>query len=131
MENEKFIRLEDFDIYQLSMEIGEDVWHIVLQWNQFAKDTVGNQVVRSSDSIAANIAEGYGRFTYKERKRFCYFSRGSLIETKSWCQKALNRQLLSKESHDKLLIKMSNLHKMLNSYIKKLKEKERNSKDEY
>ncbi len=100
-------------------------------WNQFAQNTVGNQVVRSADSIAANIAEGYGRFTYKERKRYCYYSRGSLMETKSWCKKALNRKLMTQQMYDNVHLKMTNIHKMLNSYIKKLKEKEINSKDEY
>ncbi len=131
MENEKFIKLEDFEIYQIAMEIGEEVWNIVSVWNNLAQNTVGTQIIRSADSIAANIAEGYGRFTYKERKRFCYFSRGSLMETKSWSRKSLNRKLVSQDIYDKLLQKMENHHKMLNSYIKTLREKEKNSKDEY
>jgi four helix bundle protein len=52
-----------------------------------AKGTVGKQLVRPSDTISANIAEGFGRFHYKENKNFCYFSRGSLIETKGWLNK--------------------------------------------
>jgi transglutaminase/protease-like cytokinesis protein 3 len=62
MTNDKLIKLDDFDIYKIAMEIGEDVWNIVKDWESFAKNTIGNQIVRSADSIAANIAEGYGRF---------------------------------------------------------------------
>ena len=131
MANEKLIKLEDFELYNLSMEIGEEVWKAVENWNSFAQNTVGTQVVRSADSIAANIAEGYGRFTYKERKRYCYFSRGSLMETKTWMKKAVNRNLITEEYFDKNLHKMQNLHKMLNSYIKTLKANEKNAIDEY
>jgi four helix bundle protein len=69
------IRLEDLEIYQLALEIGELAWAIVEKWENFSKNTVGNQFVRSADSISANIAEGYGRYFYKDRKQFCYYSR--------------------------------------------------------
>jgi four helix bundle protein len=75
-------KLEDFELYQISMNIGEEVWNIVATWDSFAKNTLGNQLVRSADSIAANIAEGYGRFHFKDRRQFTYYSRGSLLETK-------------------------------------------------
>jgi len=77
------ILLEDLEIYQLALEIGEDVWKIVDGWTFFARRAVGGQFVEAADSIAANIAEGYGRFFYKDRKQFCYYSRGSLMETKT------------------------------------------------
>lgn len=78
------LRLEDLDIYQLALEIGEDVWKVVGKWDAFSKRTLGRQFVDAADSISANIAEGYGRYFYKDRKIFCYYSRGSLLETKNW-----------------------------------------------
>ena len=82
------LKLEELDVYRMAMEIGERVWAVADGWNFFAKDTVGKQLVRAADSIAANIAEGYGRYHYKENKLFCYYARGSLMETKTWLQKA-------------------------------------------
>jgi four helix bundle protein len=70
------MRLEDLRIYQLAMDIGERVWEIVVRWDYFAKDTVGKQLVKATDSMAANLSEGYGRFHYKENKQFCYYCRG-------------------------------------------------------
>ncbi|WP_218134326.1 four helix bundle protein [Mucilaginibacter sp. P25] len=61
------------------------------------------QANRSSDSIGANIAEGFGRFHYKENKKFCYFGRGSVIETKGWLKKANTRSLISDEDYQTLL----------------------------
>ena len=52
------IRLEELEIYQLAMEIGDEVWEIVSKWDAFPKRTLGAQFITAVDSIAANIAEG-------------------------------------------------------------------------
>mgnify|MGYP002397671073 CR=1 FL=1 len=113
--------MEDLEIYQLALEVGEIVWAMVIKWEYFEKKTVGSQFVEAADSISANIAEGYGRYFYKDRKMFCYFSRGSLMETKNWATKSVNRSLITKAEHDILLEKLKQLHHKLNMYIKKLK----------
>ena len=109
--------LDDLKVYQLSMELGERVWHLVTPWDYFAKDTLGKQVVRSADSIAANISEGFGRYFYKENKRFCYYSRGSLHETRTWLAKASNRGLVGQEDYEQLSDELDVAAKMLNRYI--------------
>jgi|SRR5471030_1162323 len=111
-------RLEDLEIYSLSEKFADEIWHIVTEWNYFEKDTVGKQLVRSADSISANIAEGFGRFHYKENKNFCYFSRGSLIETKTWIVKARKRNLISEEKYEVLIKELEIVHIKLNAYIK-------------
>lgn len=60
--------LHDLRVYQQSMEIGERIWPTGCRWNYFAKDTVGKQLVRSADSIAANLSEGFGRYHYAEKQ---------------------------------------------------------------
>ncbi|MCD4769264.1 MAG: four helix bundle protein, partial [Bacteroidales bacterium] len=91
------MKLEELQVYQLSMEIGEKVWNIVITWDYFLKDTIGKQMVRAVDSVAANLSEGFGRYHYKESKNFSYYSRGSLYETKTWLTKAYNRNLITEE----------------------------------
>ena len=113
--------LDDLDIYQQALEIGEYVWNLVTRWEYFSKRSVGGQYVEAADSIASNIAEGYGRYFYKDRKQFYYYSRGSLLETKTWTTKSFNRALISKEEFDTLTEKLKTLHFKLNTYIKKLK----------
>ncbi|HRI22068.1 MAG TPA: four helix bundle protein [Panacibacter sp.] len=119
--------LEDLEIYQVAIQVGETIWSIVIKWDSLAKRTVGEQLVRAADSIAANIAEGYGRYFYKDRKQFCYYSRGSLLETKTWITKALERKLISQSEYDDIMDKLKNLHFKLNTYIKKLKENSDNN----
>ena len=72
------MNLEELQVYQLSMELGEKIWKIVSEWNYFSKDTIGKQLIRNSDSVAANIAEGFGRYHFKKTKNFSYYARGSL-----------------------------------------------------
>jgi len=111
-------RLEDLEVYTLSEVFGNEIWDIVIGWDYFAKDTVGKQMVRSADSISANIAEGFGRFHYKENKNFCYFSRGSVIETKGWLKKSVHRNLISEEQYQIFFQKLELIHIKLNAYIK-------------
>src|SRR3978361_1109226 len=111
-------RLEDLEIYQLAESFSDEIWFTVLEWDYFAKDTLGKQMVRAVDSIGANIAEGMGRFHFKENKNFCYFSRGSLIETKSWLTKAKTRSLISEQQYEEYLKKLATIHLKLNAYIK-------------
>ncbi|MEJ0056255.1 MAG: four helix bundle protein [Bacteroidota bacterium] len=113
--------LEDFNAYQLAMELGEDVWKAVEKWNYFQKDTVGKQLVRAADSIAANLSEGLGRFHYKEVKNFSYYSRGSLFETRTWLTKASNRNLIDQEEWLCLKDKIDRVGKMINGYINSLR----------
>jgi four helix bundle protein len=113
-----YYNLEDLEVYQLAESFSDEIWFIVHGWDYFAKDTVGKQIVRSADSISANIAEGYGRYHYKENRNFCYFSRGSIIETKGWLKKSKNRNLLGEEEFNGLFEKLQTIHLKLNAYLK-------------
>ena len=113
-----YYSLEDLEVYQLAESFGDEIWFLVMEWDYFAKDTIGKQIARSADSISANIAEGYGRYHYKENRNFCYFSRGSIIETKGWLKKAKNRDLISEDQFDILFEKLQTIHLKLNAYLK-------------
>jgi four helix bundle protein len=102
------------------MEIGDLVYEIVIKWGIFDKKNLGDQMVRSGDSIALNISKGYGRFHYKENKNFCWYSRGSLFETKTAITKAQKRKLISEDEFKSLLEKLTFCHKLLNAYIKSI-----------
>src|SRR5262245_61692884 len=51
---------ENLRVYRLSEDIADRIWHLVMEWDYFARDTVGKQLVRAADSVGANIAEGDG-----------------------------------------------------------------------
>jgi len=114
------MNLEELDVYQEAMRIGESVWGIVAKWDFFAKNTVGKQWVRAVDSIAANLSEGFGRFHYRENKQFGYYSRGSLFESKTWLEKARNRSMIPEEEFQRLSGALDTLGRRLNAYIKSI-----------
>jgi len=111
------MKLEDLQVYQIAMEIGERIWELVIKWDYFCKDTVGKQLVKAADSIGANLSEGYGRFYYKENRQFCYYSRGSLHETKTWLIKSYNRNLITENAFRSLSRDIDTLSVKLNNYI--------------
>jgi four helix bundle protein len=112
---------EGLRVYALAEELADSIWEITTQWDTFNRDTIGKQIVRSADSIGANIAEGTGRFGIQDNKRFCYFARGSLNETKHWLRRAFKRKLLSDAEIDKLRLIIDELGPKLNAYINSIK----------
>lgn len=88
------------------------------EWKYLAQSTVGTQLIRSTDSIGANIAEGSGRGSDKDYVRFLRISRGSLYETKHWLRRAYSRDLLLQNHIDELKLIIDELTPKLNAYIR-------------
>ncbi|HEY0428381.1 MAG TPA: four helix bundle protein [Pyrinomonadaceae bacterium] len=108
---------ENLRVYQLSEDLADEIWNIVLSWDNFAKDTVGKQIVRPADSIGANIAEGEGRGSFQDNRRFCKIARGSLQKTQQWLRRAFKRELLTEEQIKKLKPMIQTLSPTLNAYL--------------
>jgi len=106
------------ELMKKSMILGEMTWEIVGKWDYFQRDTVGKQLVRSADSVAANLSEGAGRFSFKERAVFYLYARGSLLETKTWFEKAKNRRLVTPDDHKTISELITSLHLKMNLVIK-------------
>jgi len=113
-------KFENLRVYQMSVTLADEIWEIVVGWNNLAKDTVGKQIIRSADSVGANIAEGEGRGTHLDNKRFVRIARGSLQETQHWLRRAYKRNLLTKEQIEKLKPLIENLSPSLNAYLRSI-----------
>lgn len=88
-------RFHDLQVYQLTEKLSDEIWDIVINWENFAKNTIGKQIVPSVDSIGTNLAESSGRGSFQDNRRFIYIARGSLNETQHWLRRAYTRNLLS------------------------------------
>ena len=86
---------ENLRVYVLSEEIADLAWEVVTKWDRLQQDTIGRQLVNSADSMGANIAEGTGRGSFAENRRFARIARGSLFEVKHWLRRAYKRRLLT------------------------------------
>lgn len=109
----------EMDVYTLAEQLSDMIWDIFDKWSVKSQQTIGYQIIRCSDSIAVNIAEGYGRFTPADRKRFYYYARGSLEQTKAWLRKAIRRKVIMAEKEIVGLKKIiDELGPKLNAFIK-------------
>jgi four helix bundle protein len=108
---------ENLRVYQVSEELADEIWGVVLSWDNFAKNTVGGQIARSADSIGANIAEGEGRGSFQDNRRFVKIAGGSLQETQHWLRRAFKRNLLTAAQVNSLKPKIDKLAPTLNAYL--------------
>ena len=113
------ITVENLDIYKLSEELSDLIWADFDNWNKKTQVTIGYQIIRSADSIAANISEGFGRYTPKDRAKFYLYSRGSFEETKTWLRKLIRRKIIDKEQINKYEKIINELGPKLNAFINK------------
>ena len=111
---------ENLHVYRLAERIADRVWNIALSWDWLARDTVGKQLIRAADSIGANIAEGTGRGTYLDNRRFVRVARGSLYETRHWLRRAYQRNLLSDGEVAELKPLIDELAPRLNAYLRSI-----------
>ena len=117
--------MEDLRLLQNAEAICDEVWDVVEQWTIFQQRTVGQQLVRSIDSVGANIAESYGRFHYGEKIQFLYYARGSIYETKFWLRRATVRKLMPVEDAKRHADQLESIAKSINAFNKKLRQQKR------
>lgn len=111
------LKYEELEIYQLSEKLSDKIWEIVQNWDLFSKKTFGTQLIDSSSSIGANIAEGYGRESNSDRGRFAKISRVSLYEAIHWINKAHRLKILIQKEFEDLSEICNILAPRLSSYI--------------
>lgn len=109
--------LNELGIHREAMDLGEAVRHAVVSWAHFVKDTIGKQLVRSVDSMAANLSGGCGRFHFAENRRCCRFPGGSLPESPPWIEKGVPRNLLAQEAARDIYRRLDRLRKRRNRSI--------------
>ena len=115
MEN-KYIKLKDLEVYTLAREISRVGWEIYEKLSWQDKKVMGDQFIESTDSVGANIAEGYKRFHYLDKIKFYYNARASLAEcAEHWVELLLERKKVRNDEYaryaeiaGKLSVKLSN-----------------------
>lgn len=118
-----YLQLNDISSYKRSFLLSNYVWNIVITWDNFTKQTLGTQFVRAIDSISANIAEGFGRYTKKDKIKFYYYSFGSVKECSDWNEKAKIRNMLTTEQYTHISHDLEIMPKEIHQLIKFTKEK--------
>ena len=111
---------ENLRVYLFAEELADVISTVVITWDSFARDTVGKQLVKSADSVGANIAEGEGRGSYQDNRRFIKIARGSLQETQHWLRRAFRRRLLKQNDVERIKAVVDKLAPSLNAYLRSI-----------
>jgi len=111
---------ENLHVYKLSERLSDAIWTVVKEWDTLAKYTLGRQLIRAADSVGANIAEGTGRGSFQDNRRFVRNARGSLYETRHWLRRAHSRRLLSNEAVKTIKPILDELGPRLNAYLRSI-----------
>jgi len=114
---------ENLRVYQLSEELADFVWDVVTKWDYLPQKTIGIQLINSADSVGANIAEGTGRGSFADNRRFARIARGSLFEVKHWLRRAYKRRLLAENEINFLQKIIRELTPKLSAYIRSIGKK--------
>ena len=120
--SEKEMRgFEDLECYQLGRKVFQEAYRVASLLPSEEKYNLADQLRRASASIVLNIAEGYGRFYYKDRVRFCYNARGSLSETENHLIVARDLKYISPALCQRGRDITAETQRLLNGYIDYLK----------
>jgi len=111
----------ELDMYKLSEDLSDLIWYAYDRCPEKVQGSIGCQVMRSADSIAANLAQGYGRYTPSERKLFYHYARGSFEETKAWLGKLVRRKIIGQDEVAVYQKTIEELGPKLNAFIKSTK----------
>jgi len=114
---------EDLDVWKKARDIRKDISIIVKSFPKEESYKLVDQMLRASRSVTANIAEGYGRFYYKENMQFCRQARGSIFELIDHLTVALDEGYINNTEYDTIRNGCYDLVKILNGYIKYLRSK--------
>ena len=112
-----YISLNNLKVYQLSREYSRGAWDIYKNINWQTKKIIGDQFIRSVDSVGANIAEGYGRYHYLDKIKFYYNARGSLLESRHWVELLEERDFIKQPERNLMINIYKNLKPGLNGLI--------------
>jgi four helix bundle protein len=115
--NNSLKTFEELKCWQACREVRIFIMNIVKGYPKEEKYSIVDNMKRAARSTTQNIAEGFGRFHYRENTQFCRISRGSLFELIDDLIASVDEGFISREDYQKGRDKISNALALLNGYI--------------
>lgn len=118
MERKQYIKSRDLEVYKLARELSRLGWDIFSKLSWQEKKIMGDQFIESTDSVGANIVEGYRRFHYLDKIKFYYTARASLSESSEhWLELLFERKKVSDNLYKEFLRIADRLSLKINNFI--------------
>ena len=111
---------KDLQVWQESHKLTKNIYIITDKFPAKERYRLTEQICRAAASIAANIAEGTGRYSKADFTKFLYISRGSLEETRNFLILAYDLDYMDKKIFQALEEKCISISKMLNGLIRSI-----------
>jgi four helix bundle protein len=108
---------ENLELWKKALEFKNEISEEARKWPSDEKFKLIDQIIRSSRSINALLAEGHGRFTFADQLHFCIQARGSLSETVNHMIDAFDENYISEETLNYFKTKAKEIERLLNGYI--------------
>jgi four helix bundle protein len=117
-ENSSFIDFTSLECWKSAKSLRIQISDICKKLPDIENKRLADQMIRASRSVTNNIAEGSGRYHYKESIKFYFISRGSLHELKDHLLIAFEENYISQSDFDSCSMNIATTSKILNGYIK-------------
>ncbi|HIA10528.1 MAG TPA: four helix bundle protein [Flavobacteriales bacterium] len=114
---------EDLEVWKEARTLRKIISELCNSFPSEEKYKLIDQILRSSRSVTANIAEGHGRFHFQENIQFCRQARGSLTETLDHLLCAFDEEYIGEAELNTLKQQYSLVLRLLNGYISYLKKR--------
>ena len=108
---------EDLDCWKMGRQLRNDVKELIKTFPEHEKYELVSQMRRASRSVTHNIAEGYGRFNFKENAEYCRVSRGSLYELLDQFITSKDEGYITEEEYINFKKQVNDCLAVLNGYI--------------
>ena len=112
---------EDLESWQKAIELAVRIYKITKQYPKEELFSLVNQMRRAASSVSANLAEGCGRYNYREKLQFYRIANGSLLEVKSFCYLSEKLSYISKSQLEELLLLIVSCQKLISGLIRGVK----------
>jgi len=110
-------RFEDLTVWQLARKFRHEIYRITAKFPRQEEFHLTAQIRSAAVSITANIAEGYGRYSYKENIQFCRVERGSVNETIDHLCTARDEGYIAEKEYQPMYQQGREVERALNGYI--------------
>lgn len=119
---------ESLEAWKVASEFRREISILAKAFPKQEQFRLTDQIIRSSRSVAANIAEGYGRFHYLENIRACRIARGSLTETLDHLYVAKEEKYITDQQFNEIRKTYDRCLKLINGYVLFLKNRKKDQK---
>jgi len=111
---------QDLEVWQVGREVRVRLYIVANRLPDSERYNLAAQIRRAAVSLTANVAEGYGRFHFKENIQYCRIARGSAYELIDHLITCQDERYLAKEEVEVLHRELLTLVRLLNGYIRSI-----------